>query len=302
MDGYKKIIKSRKHRLMILRVLGFVPDSIMIRLQYYIKLKRKLDLRNPQRFSEKLQWYKLYYRDPLMRKCTDKADAREFVKDCGLKHILNECYGVYSSVDEINFDSLPMSFVMKATLGGGGNSVILVRNKEEADIENIKKIAREWTNKPARKKNAGREWAYKEEKSMIIVEELLEDNKNKFSSIDDYKFMCFNGKVQYVFVYRDRFNDVKRAIYDRDWSYLNIESGYERLSDDIPKPENFGEMCAVAEKLSERFPFVRTDLYLVNGKIYFGEMTFYPTSGYITFEPDEFDYTMGEHFVLPEKR
>ena len=302
MDGYKKIIKSRYMRIAILRMLNFIPDNIMIRFQYFIKLGKFPKLKNPKRFSEKLQWYKLYYRDPLMRKCTDKADVREYVKECGLEHILPECYGVYSSPEEIDFDSLPDSFVIKATLGGGGNDVVLVRNKKNSDIENIKKIASGWVNRPVKKKNSGREWAYKEAKSMIIVEELLTDAENKFSSIDDYKFMCFNGKIEYVFVYRDRFSSIKRAIYDREWNYLKIESGYERLSDEIAKPENFDEMCEVVEALSKKFPFVRTDMYLVNGKIYFGEMTFYPTSGYITFEPDEFDYIMGEHFLLPEKR
>lgn len=302
MDGYKKIIKSRKLRVAILRMLDFVPDAMMITLQYYIKLKRIPNIKKPKRFTEKLQWYKLYYRDSLMRECADKADVRKYVQECGLENILNECYGVYSSPEEIDFEHLPDSFVMKDTLGGGGNSVVLVRNKKEADIEEIKKIAAGWVNSPTNKKNPGREWAYKEDKPRIIIEELLENNEEKFRSIDDYKFMCFNGKVEYIFVYRDRFNDVKRAIYDRNWNYLNIESGYKRLPNDIKKPEDFEKMCEIAERLSKKFPFVRVDLYWVNGKIYFGEMTFYPTSGYTFFEPDEFDYVLGEHFVLPEKR
>ncbi len=302
MDGYKKIIKSRKHRIMILKMMSFIPDSIMLRLQYYIKLKRKLNLKNPKRFSEKLQWYKLYYRNPEMRICSDKADVRNFVKNCGLEHILVKCYGIYSCPEEINFDELPTSFVMKKTLGGGGNSVLLIKDKKIEDVASLKKTASNWVKKPKAKKNSGREWAYKSEKSKIIIEEFLMEKGTDSSSIDDYKFMCFNGKVQYVFVYRDRFKNVKRAIYDRDWNCLSIESGYERLLDDVEKPKDFEEMCEIAEKLSEKFPFVRVDLYWVNEKIYFGEMTFYPTSGYILFDPDEFDFILGDHFVLPEKR
>lgn len=115
---YKKIIKSRKLRVRIMQALSFVPDKMMLKMQYRIKTGRKLNLRDPQRYTEKLQWYKLYYRDPLMAQCVDKYEVRKYVEECGLGSILNKCYGVYSSPDEIDFRKLPDSFVLKDTLGG----------------------------------------------------------------------------------------------------------------------------------------------------------------------------------------
>ena len=125
---YKKIIKSRKVREQILRLLRFVPDKTMVKIQYRIKTGRKLNLKNPQRYTEKLQWYKLYYKNPLMIKCVDKYDVREYVKSLGLEEILNECYGVFDKVEDIDFDKLPNQFVMKDTLGGGGDRVIICKD------------------------------------------------------------------------------------------------------------------------------------------------------------------------------
>lgn len=110
--------------------MSFVPDKWMVSLQYKIKTGRKLNLKNPQRFTEKLQWYKIFYRDPMMKQCVDKYEVRKYVEKCGLASILNECYGVYNSPDEIDFFNMPNSFVLKDTLGGGGNSVILVPDKK----------------------------------------------------------------------------------------------------------------------------------------------------------------------------
>ena len=135
MIDYKKIFKSRKLRLAILELLSFIPDKLMIKIQYYIKIGRKLNLKNPQRYTEKLQWYKLNYKNPLMIKCVDKYDVREYVKDCGLENTLNECYGIFNSPDEINFDALPNKFVLKDTLGGGGNSIIICDDKSKANIK-----------------------------------------------------------------------------------------------------------------------------------------------------------------------
>ena len=123
---YKQIIKSRGLRLMLLRFCCFIPDELMLKIQYRIKTKNKLNLKYPTRYTEKIQWYKIYYKDQLMIRCVDKYDVREYVKSCGLSKILNECYGVYENTKEINFNCLPDAFVVKDTLGGGGNSVIIV--------------------------------------------------------------------------------------------------------------------------------------------------------------------------------
>ena len=152
---YKKLIKNRDTRTAILQILDFVPDDIMLRIQYRIKTGRKLNLKNPKRYTEKIQWYKLCYRDPLMAQCVDKYEVRHYVESCGLKNILNECYGVYSSVEEIDFDALPNQFVLKDTLGSGGNSVILVEDKGKSDIDQIRRQLSKWLSKPINRKKSG---------------------------------------------------------------------------------------------------------------------------------------------------
>ena len=294
--NYKRILKSRDLRMKILKMLRFVPDSVMLKLQYRIKCGRKLDLRSPIRYTEKLQWYKINYRNPIMRKCADKGTVREYVADCGLENILNECFGVYDDINQINFEDLPNSFVMKDTMGGGGLSVKVVENKAEADYEELTAIASKWLKRVDTEKNSGREWAYGPGKHRVIIEEFLKDNES--GELPDYKFMCFNGVVKYVVYDCERFIDHKRAIYDRDWNYIDVETDCKEKENSVPKPEGFEKMRTIAETLSKEFPYVRVDLYWANGKVYFGEMTFYPWSGYVQFTPDEFDFTLGKEFEI----
>ena len=136
---YKKIIKSRSIRIKIMQALSFVPDSLMVRIQYRIKMGRKLNLKNPKRYTEKLQWIKVYYRNQKMVSCADKYDVRAYVEEKGYADILNVLYGVYNSPDEINFSQLPDSFVIKDTIGSGGNAVIFVYDKKNLDIIALKK-------------------------------------------------------------------------------------------------------------------------------------------------------------------
>lgn len=258
---------------------------------------KKLNLKNPERYTEKLQAYKLYYRNPVMTKCADKYQVRGFVEGKNLGNILCRLYGVYDNVNEINFDSLPEKFVIKTTNGSGTN--ILCRNKNTLDIPNAKSQIKKWL-----KRNMyelGREWAYKNIKPKIIIEEYLEDNENHFEGINDYKFICFNGKAEYVVFDVDRFKTHKRNIYDTEWNNLHIKTDCDEINDVIEKPEGLDKMIEIANKLSEGFPCVRVDLYYINHKVYFGELTFYPWTGYVQFEPDEFDFEMGRKFILPEK-
>lgn len=139
-------------RIAILKSLDFVPDKVMIELQYFIRLGKFANLKKPKRYSEKIQWYKLYYKDPLMKICVNKEKVHDYVKDCGLEHILNERYGAYSSPDEIDFDTLPNSFVLKDTLGGGGDSVILVEDKSTVNIEELKSTMQKWVDEDCNKK------------------------------------------------------------------------------------------------------------------------------------------------------
>lgn len=304
MIDYKKIIKSRKVRLAILRFLRFIPDKWMIKLQYRIKLGRKLDLKNPKRFTEKLQWYKLFYRNPLMPKCVDKGDVREYVESLGLGSILTKCYGVFDRAEEVDFSVLPDKFVIKDTLGSGGNSVIICKDKATLDINSVRGQMTEWVNTRHNVKSGGREWPYYSgKKHRIIIEEYIESDESKGGLID-YKFFCFNGKTEYLYVFADRNlgDGAGESIYDAEFNNTGYYSDDERpIKRKLTKPSNFDEMRSIAEKLSARFPHARVDMYDQNNTILFGELTFFDGSGYYSFEPDEFDFILGEKFVLPER-
>jgi hypothetical protein len=295
MNFYKKIIKNQNTRFRILRFLKFVPDEVMIKIQYRVKTGRKLNLRNPQRYTEKLQWYKLNYRNPLMTICADKYSVRKYIESKGLGNILNDLYGVFESPDEIDFDKLPDKFVIKTVNGSGTN--LFCKDKYNFDLNYAKKCIDDFFMRSST--SAGREWCYYDIPKKIIVEQYLEDKKKPDKSIDDYKFICFNGEVKYIVLDVDRFTNHKRNIYDTNWNYLNIISDCPSFGDIVKRPEGLEEMIIVANRLAEDFPAVRVDLYWINNRIYFGEMTFFPWSGYVNFEPDEFDFILGEQFALP---
>lgn len=300
MMDYKKIIKSRAIRIKIMQAMSFVPDKWMVSLQYKIKTGRKLNLKNPQRYTEKLQWYKMYYRDPVMKQCVDKYEVRKYVEECGLGSILNECYGVYSSPDEIDFGKLPDSFVLKDTLGGGGNSVILVPDKSKLNIEQVKQQMAQWVAESTSVKHPGREWVYDEMPHRIVAEKFISSNPETGGLID-YKFFCFGGRVACLYVMGNRENGLKVGIYDRNFRKLDAYISYdEKMETEAQKPENFEEMCEIAEKLSAKFPHARIDLFDQNGVIAFGEITFFSGSGYTLFNPDEFDFQLGDFFQLPQ--
>lgn len=301
MNGYKKIIKSQETRLAILRLLRFVPDKIMIKLQYRIKTGKRLNLQHPKRYTEKLQWYKLYYRNPLLVQCADKYAVREYVTSKGYGRYLNNLLGsgVYMSADEIDFDALPNQFVIKATHGSGTNEIVL--DKASTDIATLKEKVNAWLRTGG--KSAGREWCYEAIKPRLIVEEVLEANEEH--DLPDYKFFCFDGKVYCLYVMQNYTLDHSKGelgFYDRDFSDLHVRRlDFNPIVNQPPKPKNFEKMVEIAEALSAGFPHVRVDFYNVDGKITFGEMTFYNASGYTRFEPDEFDFELGEQFVLPER-
>ncbi|PWJ36992.1 teichuronopeptide biosynthesis TupA-like protein [Fibrobacter succinogenes subsp. elongatus] len=302
MIDYKKIIKSRRLRLAILNFLSFIPDEWMIKIQYRIKTGRKLNLQNPQRFTEKMQWYKLFYRDPLMKTCVDKYDVRGYIKSLGLEAILNECYGVFDNAEDVDFNQFPQKFVLKDTLGGGGTSVIICNNKTEANLKNYRVQMRRWIHSSTGK-NFGREWVYENRKHRIIAEKFIDSIPEKGGLID-YKFMCFQGKVNFVIVLADRIMGVSAGcgLFDVDFNRLPCNELDETpLTRDVPKPSNYNEMIKIAEKISSRFPLVRVDLYNQNGAILFGEMTFFDSSGYQLYNPDSFDFELGKKFNLPDK-
>ena len=300
---YKKIIKSRSTRAKILRVLRFVPDIPMLRLQYWIKTGRWLHLRKPQRFTEKLQWYKLYYRDPLMKRCVNKYQVRDYVRDCGLEDTLIPLIAYYEKPSDIDWESLPDQFVMKTTHGGGGLHVVLCMDKKAFSTQDALEKLGSFGPK-TEKDLGGREWSYYEIPTGIVVEKLLINPDRPEAGINDYKFFCYDGVPKYIIVDTDRFIGHKRNFYDTDWNNLHVTSDCPACDREIPRPPELDEMLQTAARLSKGFPFVRVDLYDADGRVYFGELTFYPWSGYVNFMPDRWDKLFGEPFNLrryPEK-
>ena len=295
---YKKIIKSRSTRKKILRLFDWVPSSLMLKFQYRIKTGRKLNLKNPQRFTEKLQWYKLNYNNPLMKQCVDKYDVREYVKFIGLENILIDCYGVFDCVEDINFDLLPDKFVIKDTLGGGGNSVIVFDKNGKLSIDDLKIKIQSWIDIDPNKRHSGRESVYEGKKHRIIIEKFLDTNGG---DLLDYKFLCFDGKATHLYIVSDRKlgNGAKFGTYDIDYNKLDVYRSDERKQlNKIEKPKKYDKMVEYAEMLSKKFKHCRVDLYNIDGKIYFGEITFYDGSGYMQYDPDEFDFELGKKFKL----
>lgn len=297
--NYKKIFKSQSTRFAVLNALSWVPDCIMLRVQYRMKQGRWPNLKHPARYTEKLQLYKMKYRNPVMQQCVDKYEVRKYVESKGLGHIMNELYGVYNTAEEIIFNDLPDRFVIKSTSGGGGCNVIVVKDKASSDLENIRNKAARWLKDQRGQVNAGREWAYTGiAKTKIIIENYLEDKNS--SNLTDYKFFCFNGEPKFLYVVTERNPGVsaKIGVYDIDFNKIPVYRCDEEKQDYIvSKPKNYQEMIEVARELSKDFPHVRVDLYNVDGKIYFGELTFYDGSGYFHYDPDSFDFEVGSYFT-----
>lgn len=297
MDFYKKIFKSKNLRFRILSALRFIPDKPMLRLQYRIKCGRPLNLKNPKRYTEKIQWYKLFYRDPVMQQCADKYQVRKYVEDRGLGHILNELYDVFETPEDIRLDHLPDQFVLKLSNGSGTN--LLCRDKSELNLPEVQQKFRDYLVQSG--SSAGREWVYKSDKKVIVAEKLLEDPLRPGQDLRDYKILCFDGQPEYIICVDGRYTDhYCHVVYDPQWNKQDVVIGQSSNSADYQKPETLEEMLEIARTLSRDFPAVRIDLYDIGGKILFGEMTYFPWSGYMHFQPDEFDFVLGEKFVLKE--
>ena len=282
----------------VLLCLQFIPDGLMLKLLYFYKFHRFLPLKNPVRYTEWLQWYKAKYRNPEMLRCTDKYKVREYVKErIGDERYLNTLYQVCDSVNDINFKDLPNQFVIKTTDGGNGDNVYICKDKQSLDVEMVKGLVNSWRHKHY--EHLGREWAYNgATDSRIIIERYLEDPSNSDGSIDDYKFLCFNGKFRYLWIDKGRYSNHRRGFWDENLKFLdNVYSDWPTFDEPPVLPYNIGEMIEVAEKLAKGFIFARIDFYNINGKITFGEITFYPWGGYVKYTPDSFDYELGSFFT-----
>ena len=262
----------------------------LIEWTYSIRTGLKMDLNHPVTFNEKIQWLKLYDSTPLKTRLADKYLVRDYVKEKVGEQYLIPLFGVWDKFDDIDFDSLPNKFVLKANHGSGWN--IIVKDKSKLNIRDAKKKFDKWMNTNFAFVN-GFELHYKDVEPKIIAEEYMETLDE--GDIEDYKFFCFNGEPKIIEVDFNRFTDHKRNIYNMNWEYQDVSIQYPNDSTHIvEKPEHLDEMIRVSRTLSQGFKLVRIDLYYINGRVYFGEMTFTHGGGYERFEPEGLGYKMGD--------
>lgn len=295
-----RFICDSKYRFIYLADLGFydhMDDAEYLKKKFYALLGYELDLENPKTFNEKMQWLKLYDRKPEYVKMVDKYEVKKYVSDIIGEEYIIPTISCWNTAGEIDWNKLPNKFVLKVTHDSGG--IVICKDKDRLNknqsVKNLKKSL---------KRNyylRHREWPYKEVCRRIIAEKYIaEDNKD----LVDYKFMCFNGECKCIFTGSDRYSEdgLKVTFYDRDWNILPFERHYKARKIPEKKPEKLKEMILLAEKLSKDIPFVRVDFYLVKNHIYFGEITFFPGSGFEEFTPFEWDEKLGKWLQLPKKK
>ncbi len=291
-----KIYKIMSYIWHLPAVQIFVPSKVYLKIQYKNFMGKSLNLSDPKTFNEKIQWLKIYDRNPLYTQLADKYAVRKYIERVLGKEYLIPLLGVYDNFDEIDFNALPDQFVLKPTHTSG--DILICKDKSKIDLLEIKNEVKRWL-----KRNyywVHREWPYKNIKPRIICEKYMVDESGK--QIKDYKIMCFNGKAKCVFVCSNRNSPggLNIDIYDMDWNLMPVQRPNSPNSGVIiPTPKTFEMMVKFAEKLSKDIPFVRVDFYEVNGQLYFGEMTFYPASGFEKFEPESYDYLFGSWLQLP---
>lgn len=268
-------------------------DERFIRWEYFLGMHKKLNLDNPQTFNEKLQWLKLHDKHEEFTSLVDKYEVKKNVANILGDQYIIPTIGVWDNVEDIDFDKLPSSFVLKTTHDSGG--VVVCKDKSKLDIvkakRKLKKSLRHnfyWEH---------REYPYKDVKPRIIAEKYMVDESG--SELKDYKFFCFDGQPKMLFIATDRPYDTRFDFFDIDFNHLPFKQGHPLAKKKIVKPEGFDEMVEIAARLSQGFRHVRIDLYNINGKIYFGEYTFFHFSGNVPFDPEEWDYRIGEMLKLP---
>ncbi len=275
-----------------------IPDRMWIKYQFHYAFGYPLNLKEPLTYNEKLNWLKLYGKNPMYTELVDKIAVKEWVKKrIGGEYVI-PTINSYKSFDEIDFDSLPKQFVLKCNHDSG--SVIICEDRDSFKKDKAREILSNALKKNFYKVN--REWPYKHVKPMIFAEQYIACNDTK--EIADYKFFCFNGKVKALFIATDRQNneeETKFDFFDEDFNHLAFTNGHPNANICPAKPKCFDLMKTLAERLSNGIPHVRVDFYEVNGHVYFGEMTFFHWGGFMKFEPKEWDKKFGEWLVLPPK-
>lgn len=290
--------KERRHKI-IVSTTSWIPDRIYLKILYLFICKKRLPIDSPVSFNEKIQWYKLNYRDPLMTICADKYAVREFVEQQGFQSYLVPLVAVYNSAAEIDFYNIPERCILKTTHNSSGsykwdssrdNDINKIRNT----FNNMMNINAYWLS---------REWAYKKISPKIVCEEWVDS----YTPIIDVKFLCFNGKAKYIYFdigMNDDFGNHAighRAVLNRDFSEIDVKTSMRKLDlSKIELPNCMDKLLQIADKLSLPFPHVRVDFFIADNRPYFSELTFYSGGGYGTFDPPEWDIKIGKSFILPD--
>lgn len=269
------------------------PDNLYLKIKYRYIFKKPLNLKNPVTFNEKLQWLKLYNRKDLYISLVDKYEVKRYVEEkIGKEHIA-KTIGIFNDFKEINFNKLPQSFVIKTTHDSGG--VVICKNKDFFDIEEARKKIEKSLKTDFY--SLGREWPYKNVNRRILIEEYLEDES--YNELKDYKVFCFDGEPKYIQLDYNRFIKHQRNMYDINWNLLPIRYTYDSDKSRVfDKPERLSEMLELARKLTNGIPFVRCDFYILKDRVVFGELTFFPGSGFEKFEPNSYDDEFGKFIYI----
>ena len=290
---YSKCPRKLIRALGVRNFFNWLPDRFYLKLVYYGETGRKLDLRNPDTFNEKMQWLKLYDKNPLYETMVDKYQVRKYISEKIGEEYLIPLLGVWDNAADIDFTALPDSFVLKCTHGSNNN--IICKTKNELDFNKTTKMLHRWM-----KRNLywfGREWPYKNVMPRIIAEKYMVDESGY--ELKDYKVFCFNGCPKIIQVHFNRKINSRIMFYDTDWKYIPISTRYQTDPEAvIKKPERLTEMLEMACVLSDGLPYLRVDFYSIGDRFFFGELTLYPASGFGKFSPDEWNYILGNWIDL----
>lgn len=282
----------------------FLPDKMYIQLYYFLKFKKKCDLKNPKTFNEKLQWIKLYDRNPQYIKMVDKYEAKNYVsRIIGAEYII-PTLGRWDKFKEIDFKSLPDQFVLKCT--HDSNCTIICKDKKNFDFAKAEKRLTESLS--FNYYYVGREWPYKYVKPRIIAEKYMNisngtERNNKEDGLIDYKFYCFNGIPKFLYISQglDHHETARISFVTLDWEFAPFErKDYKPFTILPPKPKNFDSMIEISKKLSKGHRFLRVDLYEIDEQVYFSELTFTPCSGMMLFKNPKDDEKLGHLLELSE--
>lgn len=284
--------------ILVQKVGKIIPDRLYIQVKYLKCFGKRCNFRNPQTFNEKLQWLKLYDHKPEYTVMVDKYKVREYISDKIGEQYLIPLLGVWNDPDEIDFNALPNQFVLKCN-HNSGVGMCICKDKTKLDVEKVKKNLRRGINQDYYL--TGREWPYKNVTRKIIAEKFMIDDS--VSELRDYKFYCFNGTVKLLMIASNRFSKEQTCFdyFDREYKHVDLVWGNPNSKSYPDKPKTFDEMVKISEKLSAGVPHVRVDLYECNGKVYFGELTFFDGSGFEKFENEEWNYKLGKMIQLPKE-